>query len=98
MSKGGEKVIAPFGKNIVAKMIIRDKIGGIVIPDIVKDPKANFQIELEVVACGSEVTLKLKPGDKIVCGVIYFVPMSTFLGVEKGMGTIKEEFVTGVIM
>lgn len=89
-------MIMPFGTNLVVKMNIQEKIGGVVIP-INSQKKSSVNVELEVLAKGPDVKIPVKIGDRIVCPLMYWVSMEGFTNVSKGEGLIKEEYILGVI-
>ena len=89
-------MIQPFGNNMVVKMNIQEKIGGIVIPTKSQQSK-SVNVEMQVVVVGPDVKINVKVGDLVVCQLMYWVSMDGFIGVEKGYGIIKEEYVLGVI-
>ena len=91
-------MIRPFGKQILVKLNAQKPGEGIVVPDKVLDKKQILNIELEVVACGEEVKLPIKSGDRIVCALMNVVFMDGWMGVEKHHGMLAEEKVLGVIM
>ena len=58
-------MIQPFGNNMVVKMNIQEKIGGIVIPTKSQQSK-SVNVEMQVVVVGPDVKINVKVGDLVV--------------------------------